>query len=275
MKRIKNSAILALAAAALAFQSAHAAIVVSDGDLILGVEDINSVPAPVGNDLEVDLGSYSQFTTTSFDNFGTVVNPADLLGHGYNQFSVIGQTTTAVHTSADSTIGTINKSSVFLTQLNAPTITSLTANTLTTAHGAAQSIEADLALGMDAVTPGPLSPTGAFIPGTLPKSYSSQEGVTSAAFFATQPGAQSFGALNATLELYLFDTGPNGFVTPGSKVVDLGTFSFLSDPVTQNGLDLVFTGKNVPVTPEPSTYALMFLGMALLVWQAKRRTAKL
>jgi hypothetical protein len=284
MKRIKKSAILALAAAALTFQSAHAAITINNGDLILGVEDVNSSDVASGDDFEVDLGNATQFTTTQAPEFFTTkADLPDLTGHGFDQFSVVGETEPYTVSGAPSIItsdGTINLGSVFLTQDSAPTVAQSAAN-LGLARNAIGTVETNLASQTPTLTS---SGSGALVDASGTDSYSSLEKGT--AFFQTSTDINGSAPLTAgptsSLQLYLLNTdvpqGTTGTIPPPSvngkpgSILDLGTFTFIDNPVG-GGLELEFVGADysLPVTPEPSTYALMFLGLGLLVWQAKRR----
>jgi hypothetical protein len=266
---LKKTVILAVIGAALALQGAQAQITASPGDLIFGAETINSGVA-AGTNLEVDLGSISNFTTTATLSFANVSSTdlGSVLGSGYatasnDFFSVAGTNALAVD------IGSYNKGAVFLTLSADPGAQSKTTlgSTIYDITGVYNGL-AQTASG--AVTTAPNgNGKGGEILASNSGSFSTWEQSTSATtFFGLQNGGETSFGSGASLNLYALNTAgdlTSQRNTPGTDTL-LGTFSYN----TANGL--IFTGADVSAAPEPSTYVLVFVGIATLFVINRRRS---
>jgi PEP-CTERM motif len=260
----KKTVILAGIVAALAFQGAKAQVITSNGDLIFGAEAISN-GAPSGTNLEVDLGSISQFTTTATLTFANVsaTDLASALGSGFatsssDFFSVAGTTGTAA---SGSDIGSYFKGAVFLT---------LNQNPGSNSQGTLSQSASDIASLYSGLLTSASAPNsngqGGELAASNPTSYSSEErgGVNATTFFNfSGGGSTSFGS-GASLTLYALNTGGDGrgnantFAAPN----ELGTISYNS------ATGLTFTGA--AAVPEPSTVGLTLVGVAL-AFALKRR----
>jgi hypothetical protein len=267
---LKKIATLAVLAAALALQSAHAQIVpaATFGDLIFGAETVTGGTAS-GNDLEVDLGSISNFTVdTPTEHFANVTS-ADLttvLGSGYGSstskfWSVVG---TNGGTASGASVGGYNKAACFLTFNVNPG--AVTGNTLA---GSTVGLIASTYNGLNTptgFTAGSNSASG-ILAASSTVSYSYNEGTGQSVttyFNFSQSGSTTFGS-GDSLDLYALNTQGDSRPLMGEVGTEtlLGSFSY----TTANGL--TFTGANAESVPEPSSYALMFLVVAALLWQFK------
>jgi hypothetical protein len=266
----KLTALSLSAFATMAFTaSALAQVPVSanDTDLILGfrVDDGNGTGA--NTDLEVDLGSYAQFTATSVVNSTgpTGLELADLTStYGANWstrgdlvFNVAGVTSTTNinHTAYVTQSGTpMNSTSAFGSASNliaaeetelgssaTPTLDSTEAGTLGTAAAPATGIAGSLSY--DAAQAG-----GEYSFFTVTSNVATDEAVID-------------GPLT-TLDLYSYVVGSGRNGTPPTL---LGAFT-LTDAGT-----FTYAGADVAAAPEPSTWALMLGGAGLLFLGMRRR----
>jgi hypothetical protein len=268
--QLKKTVILAVIGAAVALQGASAQIIpnAANGDLIFGAETVNS-GSPAGTNLEVDLGSISNFTLTDKLTFANV-SSTDLgsaLGTGYstatNDFwSVVG-------TNSSSDIGGYNQFAAFLTLNTTPAAQSKTTLSATNSDisGVYNGLNQTAATGFVAAPNS--NGAGAELAASNSGSYSTWEGGGTAAttfFNFSGGGSTTFGSGN-TLSLYVLNTGGDG--NGNRNVVGtetlLGTFSY-----TKTG-GLVYTGIDFAVVPEPSTYALLVSGLAVLFFIHRRR----
>ena len=268
MKRnFKKTVILAGIGAALAIQGANAQIVpaAANGDLIFGAEVLNAAGVAQGNNLEVDLGSISKFTTTAQLTFANVsaTDLAAVLGSGFASssnafFSVAGTT------NLSDVDGYFNRAT-FATLLQDPGALSKTQ--LTTASNLISGLYSGLnqSVGFAAApnsngAGGILSATG------NTQSYSSEEGTAAGGttfFNFVGGGSASFGS-GLTLDLYALNSAgdSNGVRNTVGTDTLLGTFSYSADK------GLTFTGAAVP---EPSTVGLTLVGLAAAAFAFKRR----
>ena len=264
---LKKTATLALIGAALAFQGAQAQFVPANGDLIFGAEKISNGSA-IGNDLEVDLGTINNFTTTAHLSFPNVSSTdlMSVLGAGFgtatNTFWSVAGTTNL------SDVGPYFNRATFITLATDPGALSKTG--LTTASNAISGIYT----GMDTPTSQGLisapnsNGTGIELAASNSESYSAEEIITSGSFFNfSGTGSTTFGS-GVALDLYALNSAGdvNGVRnTPGTDTL-LGTFTY-----TAAG-GLVFTGADFgAAVPEPSTYALMAFGAVALFYVGRRR----
>jgi hypothetical protein len=297
MKKIQlrhvKAALLSLTGVALLTVAAHAQTTISTGDLILGVEDQNG---KVSNDYEVDIGNISTFLSYDRSNAaGTVINVANLnadLTATFNEstyetpgtystnpalnqvdiaFGIFGtsgnntalnQTGYANNTlflsNPEATPGTIgsNLSPDTGSSNGAPYLESQIASAETGPAFSGFSGEPETGSGLDATS---VSAAGS-------NSFSSREGGS-----AFETGFNDLNDFSGNLSGSNV-AGPTGAVsdldvilpTNNSTATAIGAFEFTS------GGELEFI--TVAAAPEPSTYALMFVGAALLAWQLRRRS---
>jgi hypothetical protein len=269
---LKKAVTLAVIGAALALQGAQAQIVpaATFGDLIFGAENLTAGVAS-GNDLEVDLGSISNFTTTAQLSFPNVsaTDLLNVLGSGYatstvSSWSVVG---TNGGTASGASVGGYHKAASFLTFNADPG--AVTGNFLA---GSTVGLIASTYNGINGngggFTAGSNAESGILATSNT-TSYSYNEGTSSSQttyFNFSNNGTTTFGGGN-TLNLYAFNTQGDTRTQMGQLGTDtlLGSFSYSSSG------GLTFTGADY-VVPEPSTYAMMLLGVAaLFFWQYKRR----
>jgi hypothetical protein len=272
-----KTVILAVIGAALALQAADAQITpnAANGDLIFGAETINGGTAS-GTDLEVDLGSISNFTLTAKLTFSNVssIDLGSVLGTGYatasNDFwSVVGSNGT-------SDVGGYFQDAAFLTITTPPASGTLDSQNTLKANTNGPIVGVYNGANQQATTGFVSAPnsngSGAELAVSNSGSYSTWEGSAAGAstFFGLQGvGTTSFGS-GGTLALYVLNSGGDGTANRNAAgtTTELGTFSY-----TKSG-GLVFTGIDFGVVPEPSTYALMLSGLAVLFFIQRRRALK-
>ncbi len=248
----KTSA-LALASFAFVATSAQAAsLTYNDGDLYLGFDETG-----VSNDVVVDLGQVSQFSITEAKTTvptGTIVNDLDSgTTFGANWDSV---TSTLLWGAA---AANSNTDEVWATKAGAtPWLESNDQsnafNSVENIGGAGSTIDAN----------------GAAIQAT-------SGGASWAAYESTANGGTGANSPTGSLQEYF---QPGIMTGIGSKLYLDALVEGTSNPGTElgyftinSGGTISFTGANAPVsTPEPSTYALMILGGAMMLgWKFRRR----
>jgi hypothetical protein len=290
--KMKNNLLksaLAAASIALCAQSAHAQIVYSPGDLVLGVEATSGTGSTY--DYEVDLGSIDLFTAGKDIDFSSTVLNADLsassaTGPGFGStydsaptvadptpnsanvfFSVVGDTANSDQTDTTYTgngSGTLYKKAVFITAVTTPASQSGSGLSNTTAP--ISSVDNNLTGKTPTTTNGEAYFYSKGSAGSY--TYSEYANGTSSEQFKQATDDQislELAAEGTELPLYILNAnGDNGtsYGTDG-PVTELGYFTF------ENG-DLKFDSS----TPEPSTYALLLAGTVGLLALARRHTVK-
>jgi hypothetical protein len=252
-----TAAALALAAIGLVSTSASAQSTVSAGadDLILGMQ-LNGV----NTDFEVDLGSFSLFTTTSTHTFD--LSTSDLTSIDASWASNVGGT--GVQWSVAGVTGSGNTFYATSTASSAPKLES------NAATSPAQSAIGSLAAAM--TEPSGFGSNGVTSGGALIGTNSNPaSGITGS--YTNEEGGQGATPYNFNSLVSLEQTGTGSDVLysfvghSGTEPAapELGTFTLGS-----NG---VLTYNGVAAVPEPSTYALLGLGALALLFM-RRRTIK-
>lgn len=262
LKKI-TTAVTALALAAVLASSARAQVLFNAGDLLLGFEQSGTTSNYV-----VDLGSLSNFigvtgsitfnlSTTDLGNvFGSTW--ASNSQSNLVQWGVIGGTSRT----ATQTYGsvTLPKNTLFYTVGETVAGTQSLAP-LRGANAAQNSINGNIVSldnAFDGAAAAPGSSTATIFASGTWSSFSPGSTAFGIGSSIEQPGSGSFtGPTNSVLDLYELQTSSVAN-QPGTL---LGSFSLSNSGV------LTFTGA----VPEPSTYALMGIGLALLVWQVRRK----
>jgi hypothetical protein len=273
---LKKTAILALIGAALALQGANAQLTnpaggPANGDLIFGAEVVSS-GSPTGTNLEVDLGSISNFTQTatlSFANISSTDLASVLGGSGYSTSS--SDFWSVVGTNSSSDVGGYYQYSSFLTLNSAPS-TGYSKTSLGSTYFDITGVYSGLRTGTTGFTAAPNSNgAGGELAASNSGSYSTWELATSTTTFfgISGSGSTTFGS-GDSLNLYALDTGGDG--TANRNVV--GTDTLLGSFTYSASKGLIFTGADVSAAPEPSTYALVFIGLATLFVFNRRRSIK-
>jgi hypothetical protein len=266
--QLKKTVILAVLGAALALQGAKAQVATSAGDLLFGAETVNG-GTPAGNNLEVDLGSISLFTTTATVSFANVsaTDLANVLGSGYatasnDFFSVAGSDENA----AD--VDGYNKGAVFLTLNTDPGAQSKT--TLSTAISDITGVYNGLAQTVGVTAAPNSNGKGGEIAASNTGSYSfwEQGGTSQGTFFNFAGGGSTTFGSGVSLDLYALNTAGDTTGVRNTVGTDtlLGSFSYS----TADGL--TFTG--IDAAPEPSSYVLAILAAGLFVVLKRRQALK-
>jgi hypothetical protein len=262
----------ALTAAGLALAAGHTARAVepnvpySSGNLILGFQLSGD------NDLEVNLGPYSSFTSaTSPFNVSFGVIPADQTGAG-TTVSSLAADLSATYGSGWASSSLLGWGVVGDTPNGAGYTTFLTIDshnpTIPSRYSNSQSSEVDSSisslgggLGTSPSTVNSTEVASITVGSSNPNSWS--EFTPGSNFTGSGlPVEQSFGADTATTStLNLFENVPNGRNGGGGSATDVGAFTLNSSG------DLTFTPASVP---EPSTWFSMVLGALSLVFVRRR-----
>jgi len=264
MKKLILTAALAIAATGFVSTTASAQTVSTGAtDLILGFQITDTSTPGQNTNLEVDLGAFSSFTTTTSTINLTGLVGADLVAtYGASWatrtdlvWSVAGITTTGASKTFDVTSNVANPTERSTNAAPFGFIGAL-ASTLNGQNQTANSTSA-ATIG-DNTTPA----------NTIAGSYSTQVVGSGTGDFGVQSfgvgQSQSSGPLGS-LELYGFAQHA-GTTTPAT---DIGTFTLSG---SGSSATLTFTGINATAIPEPSSYALGFCGL-LLLWVLKRRNS--
>jgi len=269
MKNIRLLTASLLALAGIIPASASASVVANSGDLILGFRTNDNA---IAEDLEVDLGNFSNFTNLAP---GTVLN-LNLNGSYYGSAGGLSASdlSTTFGTSWDtltdivwSVAGQNNPSGATSVDLYATFTPANGANVNqaigTTQNNPASRLRTELgALNGQASL---ASPEAAEI-ASLSSSQSNYSGAIRGTGATTKdygyfiPTTEALYSSSSSSSLDLFQLSHTGPGTPGT---DLGTFTL------DSAGDLTFS---TPV-PEPSTYAAVALGGAMLFFARRRRTA--
>ena len=246
---------MVLAFAAAFATSAHAQSYTS-GDLLLGFSE-----AGASNDYVVNLGLASTFTnaspgssfTVSDGNIGADLSSSNLFNSGWAsnssvQFGIVGDSGTTLF---------------FTAPAGTPALTERAGGTVTSIEGQIASLGSDF----DGQTIGTANSSVALIEsasgGSSWASLSDNGGV---AFKYTQTSNIVSNTIPSSSVLDLYELVPHsGTSTPGTL---LGDFTLSSGGV------LTFQAEGAAAVPEPSTYALMGAGLAVLFWRVRRKTAQ-
>jgi hypothetical protein len=270
-----TSAVVALAIAAALGTSARAQAIYNPGDLIIGFQQSGA-----GNSYEVDLGSVTQFInptqpTETFDLSVSDLSAAftnwnsDSQGATSVQWGVIGGSNKNLNGDLSLSGGvTLPADTLFYTipGATAPTEKS---------HSTQETYLTNIAV-LDGQFNGAATTAGSTSGLNAVDIASSTQGS-----FAYENGTKDNfglgGAVN-TAVLTSTSTGPIGPVldlyelTPTNADVTKAT-ALLGDFTLSSGGVLTFAA-NVPATvPEPSSYALMGLGAAFLLWRLRRKAS--
>jgi hypothetical protein len=265
-------AALALAITAILGTSAHAQATYNAGDLIIGFQQSGA-----GNSYEVDLGSVTQFINPSSSTLTFDLSVSDLSsdftswnsdsqGATSVQWGVIGGSNksangdlslsggvtlpadTLFYTIPGSTAPTEKSSASQQTYLNNIAVLDSQFNGVTTTAGSTSNLQAvNIAS----------SATGSFAYENGTKDNFGLGGAINTAILTST----STGPISNALNLYEL-TPTNADVTQPTTL--LGSFTLGSDG------SLTFDAAAVP---EPSTYALMGLSTAFLIWRLRRKNA--
>jgi hypothetical protein len=271
MKRKKTLAVLALAGTALLTQAAQAAgtNTYSTGDLLLGFSESGAT-----NDYLVDLGSASTYLNDAASNPGQTFTVSTSLNADLSSSSLFGS---GWETNSNVTWGIAGATTA------ATTLSGVPNSTLFFSEEAGSSA----LLAKSAGTQGPVTNS---INGSLGTDFNNSATTSnnSSATIELASGSTSWATLSANAFGAGYDIVSTG--TPGDSVLDL----YELEPLTATGRGaptsapgilvgdfslnssgtLDFTAAGSEVVPEPSTYALMGAGMALLFWRLRRKTAR-
>jgi hypothetical protein len=260
MKKMNKLTVAALALVSMAFAStaASAQVTTSPGDLILGFQ-ITAAPNSSPTDLEVDLGSYSLFTTTATIDLSSKLSVNDLIsafGSGWaNGTAGVGVNWGAAANAAGGTSAT--KYNLDITSVGAKP-NGLGTNTL---NGYYQDIVG--------LTGGSGGINGSPVASTSTSALIGNSGSPASGIANSYTGQESkLAGLNGNIEMTGAGTDElYQYVGAGNtgSTVDLGTLK-----LTSAG-GLTFTGSAAAV-PEPSAYALGICAVLLFIVLRRRAT---
>jgi hypothetical protein len=265
-----TSAALALAGTALLAQQAQALNSYTTGDLLLGFEQAGNA-----NDYLVNIGLASEYIdaapgksfTVSAGNLEADLSSSSLFGSGWATDSTV-QWAIAGTTGASGTLG-LPASTVFLTEAEA------TPGVANAKPLAVSSVSTQGGYEIDEL--GTQGFQNSVPTGNADATIQTASGGDSFVTLYNDPNGEGFGSGDDLLTnstpttsiLDLYELEPHN-ISRGQTEPDgtfLGDFSLDSDG------DLIFTAAGTAETPEPSTYALMSVGLTLLFWQFRRKVS--
>jgi len=272
MKPNITSALLALAAATLLTQQAQAQNSYTTGDLLLGFSQngnasdyvvnvglastvINAAPA----NGPITVADLSTTELASFDSTaGNWATDPTL------QWGIAGGTLSGTSTSATGTFG-LPESTVFLTEEAGAA--ALTVNSYSAQNGWDGQIDGTLGGGFNNSTQAPSGVAATLQSASAGNSWDTLALTESGAAFGSGDSIVStLSPTSSVLDLYELDPSNARGTKPAATL--LGAFSLES-----NG-DLVFTPLGAAAAPEPSSYALIAVGLTLLFWHLRRKAAQ-
>jgi hypothetical protein len=268
MKTIKYTAVaLALIAAASFSTTAKAAITTQDGDVILGIYDLNAGTDSNTLSYEVDLGQYDSLTKGETFNLGSTISSAFANSGSNLEFNIAG---TGGGTGSEQGNGDLNPNDIVLTATSSANLPHL-AKTNGTPAGNLETERVDFSQGADVLN-GTSSDSSAFEAITIANatigSFSKQLNDNS--------GNYGYGGGNTVLTAYSTSASvPLFYIADGgAKTTETAVPSNLGQ--AQDSFGFSTTGGNVVLTfdpaaaPEPSAYALGLCAAALF-WVLNRR----
>jgi hypothetical protein len=266
MKKLTTMTALALAAlGAIATAASAASVDTNDTDLILGFRITDTAGTGGSSDLEVDLGSTSQFTSTAaFTLNGTTgLSVNDLV-------STYGSTWA---TRSDLTFGAAGVTSSGNTQNSFLVTEAVGSDAPSNSNLAVVSgVIGSLSTGL-AGTPQTANSTDSSVIGTtanpaskISNSYTGALQTQAGNDYTYFPhGSTESGLPVGTLDLYSYVQSPGGRGVPTQFGTLLGTLTL------DAAGDLAYKGVDATVAPEPSTYAMVAGAMGLLFLGMRRR----
>jgi len=262
MNKLKIAATAALGVISLAVSSYAATISMSDGDMFLGFRTAN---AP-GNtlDLEVDLGSFSQFTLMNGGSFFLPqLSVLDLQGtYGSGTSWQRSDLFWSISTSSFNPVAGLPDDTIFETSVNnGGTSTIFKAQTATLQIPVSQNIDGAIG-GLN----GTQSTVNSNFAGLIQDSGNSYNANISQFGGFTRPwGASSFSLMSFQNVENTTAIGGSGFVSSDLYEL-LPTHSGTANATLLGTFELFGNGtlEFISVIPEPSTYRMLALGGALL-----------
>ena len=253
MKKMNKLTMAALALVALGFAStaASAQVAAGNNDVILGFQIASGTGS--NTNLEVDLGSISQFSKTAVLTLNQL-NVNDLTG-------TYGSTWADLSAGVNWSVAAEGTASNTFLLTSTTSIKTASGSTLAAPYGQIGNLAGGLngqAVTANSASAAAIGTNSAPASG-ISTSYTSLEAGTG---YGYAPNAEQTGA--GTDELYSFAPGvKSGGVFPSAN--DLGTFSLGTDGT------LTFTGINAAAVPEPSAYALGICAVLLFVVLRRRQ----